>query len=88
LANIKASEKDIRRIRKRNEINSQRRSELRTLYKKVVKSIDTGSKDIAVESFRLYTKAMDTAARKGLIKKTNASRHKSRLALRINKISA
>lgn len=88
MANIKSVEKDIYRSRKRNEANSKRRARLRTLYKNFIKSAEAGNVDEAREDYRKFTKAIDTAAGKGLVKKNNASRKKSRLAKRLAKITA
>ncbi len=88
MANIKSVERDVHRSRKKNIANSKKRSELRTAYKKLQKNLADKNIDESQETYRMYTKLLDTAARKGLIKKNMASRHKSRLALQINKLKA
>lgn len=88
MANLVSSQKDIRRIAKSRAANTQRRSELRTVHKSLLQLIESKKKDESLEKFREFTKKVDTAARKKLIKLNKASRQKSRLALKINKIQA
>lgn len=77
----------MRRSERLREANSRRRSALRTVYKKIVKNIEKGEREQAQENYHIYTKMIDTAARKNLVKANKASRHKSRLAKRINKMT-
>jgi small subunit ribosomal protein S20 len=88
LANKEASKKDMRKSAKRRVKNSQNKSELRTLLKGLGKAIEAGSKEESMTKYREFTKKIDTAVRKKLVKLNTASRHKSRFAKKINKIQA
>jgi small subunit ribosomal protein S20 len=77
---------------KQSEVRRQRnhavKSELRTQMKKVLTAIDkkdaTLSKTALSEAYAL----LDRAVGKGVIHKNNASRHKARLAARVNAVAA
>ena len=85
MANNKSTVKRIRQNEKRRIKNSSVKSSLRTVIKKVNKSISVSSepKEI-IENFKDFVKKIDTAAGKGIIHKRNAARKKSRIAKRIN----
>ena len=82
MANIKSSKKDIRRIKKRNEQNVQKRSRLRTYYKKIQKLVAEGKLEEARKVFQTYSQFLDRAGRTHLIHPRQADRRKSRAALR------
>ncbi|EIE03089.1 MULTISPECIES: 30S ribosomal protein S20 [Leptospira] len=84
MANIKSSEKDIRRTKRRNAANSQNRNRLRTQAKKILKALQDGEKDSLKSLFSQYSSLLDKAAKTNLIHSRNADRKKSRMALRIN----
>ncbi|GBF39257.1 MULTISPECIES: 30S ribosomal protein S20 [Leptospira] len=84
MANIKSSEKDIRRTKRRNAANSQNRNRLRTQAKKILKALQDGEKDSLKPLFSQYASLLDKAAKTNLIHSRNADRKKSRMALRIN----
>ncbi|PJZ50955.1 30S ribosomal protein S20 [Leptospira saintgironsiae] len=84
MANIKSSEKDIRRTKRRNAANSQNRNRLRTQAKKILKALQDGEKDSLNSLFGQYSSLLDKAAKTNLIHSKNADRKKSRMALRIN----
>ncbi|EQA64455.1 30S ribosomal protein S20 [Leptospira alexanderi] len=88
MANIKSSEKDIRRTKRRNAANSQNRSRLRTQAKKVLKAIKEKDPKAAMALFIEYTSLLDKAAKTNLIHSKNADRKKSRMAKRLNAVSA
>jgi small subunit ribosomal protein S20 len=87
LANIKQQKKrDITNEKKRVK-NSQVKSTIRTAAKKVGKVTEMkDNKDAAViqDSYKAFIKIIDTAASKGVIKKSTAARKKSRLARKVN----
>lgn len=67
--------------------NSQVKSSIRTAVKKVSKLAEAkDNKDAAAiqNSYKDFVKTIDTAAGKGIIKKSTASRKKSRLARKVN----
>jgi small subunit ribosomal protein S20 len=84
LANIKASKKDIRKSEKRRIANSQKKSSIRTQAKNILKSLKSGKLDEAKTLFVTYASLLDKAAQTNLIHRKNASRHKSRMAVKIN----
>ncbi|TGK01244.1 30S ribosomal protein S20 [Leptospira semungkisensis] len=88
MANIKSSEKDIRRTKRRNAANSQNRNRLRTQAKKILKALNEGEKDSLKTLFNEYSSLLDKAAKTNLIHSKNADRKKSRMALRINSQAA
>jgi small subunit ribosomal protein S20 len=67
----------MRQARTRHARNKAQRSALRTALKRVRQA---GSAAAAGEAYALAVRQLDRAARKGLIHRNNAARHKSRLA--------
>lgn len=79
MANSAQARKRARQAEKRRQQNAAQRSTLRTFIKKVVKAIQVGDKDAAIQAFKDAVPRIDRAARKGLIHSNKAARHKSRL---------
>ncbi|MCT6923273.1 MULTISPECIES: 30S ribosomal protein S20 [Bacillales] len=79
MPNIKSAIKRVKVNAKANEANSQAKSAMRTAVKKAEQALATGAEN-AQELVVAASKAVDTAAGKGLIHKNAASRTKSRLA--------
>jgi small subunit ribosomal protein S20 len=80
LANIKSSEKDIRRSLARRKRNMAVRSMVRTYirrFKEVATSDDESRK---AEAYKAAQSAIDKAISKGVFKPNTGSRYKSRLA--------
>lgn len=86
MANIKSAIKRARQSEKRRLHNRARRSELKTLIKKVEQFVAAGDIQAAQEAFRIATKKLDKAASKGLIHKNKAARKKSILAQKLNQL--
>ena len=87
MANIKQQKKRDITNEKRRVKNSQVKYTIRTAAKKVGKAAEMkDNKDAAViqESYKAFIKIIDTAASKGIIKKSTAARKKSRLARKVN----
>jgi small subunit ribosomal protein S20 len=63
------------------------RSEVRSAIKSVVTAVKAGSKEAAAEALKKATPVIDAMARKGLIHKNKASRHKSRLNAQIKALT-
>ena len=87
MANIKSQIKrnktnEIRRVR-----NKAVRSELKTRVKTAVSAAEAGT-ETAGEALRTAIVRLDKAASKGIIHKNQADRRKSRLMLRLNKLSS
>ena len=83
MANHKSSKKRILRNNKRNEINSNRISRIRTYIKKVETEISSENKDKANEAFKLAMPEIQRGVSKGLVHKNTASRKLSRLSNKI-----
>ena len=79
MANSAQARKRARQAEKRRRNNASMRSMFRTYVKKVLAAIAAGDKPKAEEAFKAAVPQIDSAARKGLIHKNKADRHKSRL---------
>ena len=86
MANHKSSKKRIIRNNKRNEINTNRISRIRTFVKKVENEINSQEKDKANEAFKQAMPEIQRGVSKGLIHKKTAARKLSRLSGRIKSI--
>ena len=86
MANHKSSKKRILRNNKRNVINSNRISRIRTYIKKVETEISSENKDKANEAFKQAMPEIQRGVSKGLIHKNTASRKLSRLSNKIKTI--
>ena len=83
MPNKKSAEKELRKTVKRNAANKKVSSKLKDLVKTNLKQIKAGDKKVK-EDYSKTIKAIDKAAKKGVIKKNTASRKKSRLMKKIN----
>jgi small subunit ribosomal protein S20 len=88
VANIKSQEKRNRQNEKRRQRNSQVKSSVRTVSKKILKIMEAQKPEISsIESLlKEFSSTIDNAAGKGIIHKNTAARKKSRLAKRANAI--
>ena len=82
MANLKSSKKDIRRIAKRNALNKTYRDNMKSAVKGL--RLDIHKKSIDAERLSAAQKALDKAAKRGVIKKQTAARMKSRLMKQAN----
>jgi small subunit ribosomal protein S20 len=80
LANIRSSEKDIRRSEKRRQRNMEVRSAVRTYIRRFREAAATGDEEKKLSSFKVAQAAIDKAVNKGVLKAGTAARYKSRLA--------
>lgn len=80
MANTKSAEKNIRKSARQTERNKGVRSRLKTLAKKS----STAEGEEAQKAAREYISALDKAAKRGIISANKASRHKSKLAGKVN----
>ena len=83
MPNKKSAEKELRKAVKRNAANKKVASKLKDLVKTNLKQIKAGDKKVTTD-YSKTIKAIDKAAKKGVIKKNTASRKKSRLMKKIN----
>jgi len=87
LANSKSAEKRARQATVRRARNVAQRSEVRTSIKRVESAVRSGDKDQAAAALKQATPVIDAMARKGIIHKNKAARHKSRLAKRVKALA-
>jgi len=87
VANIKSQIKRNKQNEIRRERNKSVRSELKSRTKAAVTAAETGADD-AGDRLQSAFKRIDTAVSKGVIHKNAAARRKSRLAIRVNKLSS
>lgn len=86
MANLKAAKKSIKQDKKKRLHNAAISSELKTLIKKLNALIDSSKVDEAVKMLSNLMSKLDKATKKGLIKRHNADRKKSRLSVKVAKL--
>ena len=86
MAHSLSAKKRVRQNAKHKVINRARKSEVKTQIKGLAAALDSGDKKAAIEQFKLIVKKLDKIAAKGTIHKKKASRLKSRMARKINKL--
>ena len=87
MANHKSAEKRARQSEKRNVINRQNRSRLRTAIKSLRSALAGGD---AAEAQALLPKTVsliDKSVQKGVLHRNAAARHKSRLTGKVNALA-
>jgi small subunit ribosomal protein S20 len=84
MANLRSSQKDTRRIKRRTQQRKPFVRNARVTPKKVMKLIATGDVKAASDLMPLAFKAVDKAAKKNIIHKNKAARIKSKLAEALN----
>jgi len=88
MPNIKAAKKSIRTSERRRVENDRRRRAMRKIVKEIRSFISAGDAKSAMGKLSEAYKAIDKAAKKGVIKANTASRKKSRLNAEIKKATA
>ncbi len=83
MANTKSAKKMIRKIARRTEVNTARRSRMRTYIRKVEEAIAAGDPAAAREALRTAQPEIMRAATKGVLHKNTSARKVSRLAARV-----
>lgn len=86
MANTRSAKKAARVIARRTEVNTARRSRVRTYLRGVEEAIAKGDKAGAAAAFSVAQPELMRAAQKGVFHKNTASRKVSRLAHRIAKM--
>ncbi|HEC30781.1 MAG TPA: 30S ribosomal protein S20 [Candidatus Yonathbacteria bacterium] len=84
---IKGAKKALRASKNKKVFNDKRKKEMREVTKKISKLIADKDGKGATEVLPSAYKAIDKAAKRGIIKKNTASRKKSRLSKQIKKVS-
>ena len=80
MANIKSARKRARQSEKRRTHNVSLRTEVRTAIKNVKKAVAAGDKAAAAQVLHRSHSVLDRGAAKGILHRSAANRHKSRLA--------
>ncbi|MDJ0922005.1 MAG: 30S ribosomal protein S20 [Henriciella sp.] len=83
MANTKSAKKMVRKIAARTEVNTARRSRMRTFVRKVEEAIAAGDKTAAAEALKQAQPEIMRAASKGVLHKNTSARKVSRLSARI-----
>jgi small subunit ribosomal protein S20 len=84
VARIKSAVKNIRKNRRRREINRARRSRLRSQLRKLRELLAKKDTDGARRELRVTLSLLDRSRSKGIIHPNTAARHKSRLTHQVN----
>ena len=87
MPNTKSAERRMRSSASRHLHNQSLKSRLKTLEKDYLALITAGKKSEAATTLRAVTAAFDKAAKSGVLHPNNASRKKSRLTLRLGRLT-
>ena len=87
MANTLQSAKRARQSLKRQDINKQRKSRIRTYLRKVEEAIASGDKSVAAEALKAAQPELMRGVTKGIFHKNTAARKMSRLAARVKAIA-
>ena len=87
MANIKSAKKRAKQSVRARAHNMSMRSMMRTMVKKVGHALEAKDADKATTAFKTAESVLDNFARKGLIHKNKAARHKSRLTAKIKALA-
>ena len=85
MPNIKSAKKRVKVTKTKNLRNRMVKSQVKTAFKKFDLALEAGDKAAAQTAYSQAVSAVDKAASKGVIHKNTAGRHKSRMAVRLNR---
>jgi small subunit ribosomal protein S20 len=88
MPNIKSAIKRVKTNEKRRALNASQKSALRTSVKSFESAVAESDVELAKSALIAASKKLDKAVTKGLIHKNAAARKKSRLAKKLNTLSA
>jgi small subunit ribosomal protein S20 len=88
MANTPGAKKAIRKIARRTEVNTSRRSRVRTFVRKFEEAVTAGDAAAAKLAFVAAESELMRAVSKGVLHKNTGSRKVSRLAAQLKKLSA
>jgi|ADurb_Gly_01_Slu_FD_contig_31_231303_length_862_multi_13_in_0_out_0_2 small subunit ribosomal protein S20 len=88
MANIKSAKKRIKVTETKTLRNRMIKSALKTTVKKFLVAVEGGNAEEAKTTFVAAVKALDMAASKGVLHKNKSARTKSRLAAKLNSLTA
>lgn len=84
MARIQSAVKDIRKSRKRNAVNTARRSQLRSQLKKLRGLLAKKDATSAKRELTRTVSILDRSVSHGILHRNTAARHKSRLTRQVN----
>lgn len=88
MANTPGAKKAVRKIARRTEVNTARRSRVRTFLRKFEEAVAAGDATVAKDAFVKAQSELMRAVSKGVVHKNTGSRKVSRLAAQLKKMSA
>jgi small subunit ribosomal protein S20 len=88
MANSPQAKKRARQAERRTEVNTNRRSRIRTFLRKVEEAIAGGDKTVAAAALKEAQPEIMRGVTKGIMHKNTASRKVSRLSARVKSLSA
>lgn len=88
MANIQSAKKRIKVTEVKTLRNTMLKSALKTKIKKFETAVVTGNVEEAKVTYANVVKALDMAVTKGIVHKNKAARRKSRLAAKLNSLTA
>ncbi|MGL4730032.1 MAG: 30S ribosomal protein S20 [Clostridium sp.] len=88
MANIKSAKKRINVTKTKTLRNTMIKSALKTTIKKFETAVANKNVEEAKANYTVVVKALDMAATKGILHRNKAARKKSRLAIKLNNLSA
>jgi small subunit ribosomal protein S20 len=88
MANTSSARKATRKIARRTEINTARRSKMRNLVRKVEEAIASGDRTRAAAALKEAEPVIMRSSQKGVVHRNAGSRKVSRLTLRIAKLGS
>ncbi len=87
MPNNASAAKRLRQSETRRVANKARKTELKTIRKKLLRAVHDGETDSAEALYRRFTKRIDQATATGVFHKNTASRDKSRLAKHLTAVA-
>ena len=87
MANTPQSKKRARQAERRTEVNTSRRSRIRTFLRKVEEAIASGDREAATTALRGAEPELARGVTKGVVHKNTAARKMSRLSARVKAIA-
>ena len=88
MAHSLSAKKRVRQTIKKNVTNRARKSQVKTMIKRLEATIAGGDAKAASEQFRLVSKMLDQVASTSTMHKKTAARKKSRLAKKLNALKS
>lgn len=88
MPNSASAAKRLRQNEKRRVRNKMRKTELKTIAKKIDRAINDGNQAEASDLLKRFSKRIDQAASHNILHKNAANRRKSRMAIKVQAVAA